>query len=269
MKEIKDIFENYEQKPSDEVWNRLNARLDAEMPVNQMVAKHGMSTAWKWVAAVIGTVVVVGSAVLVALMYVNADRSRQQDDNVVVPKTNNTEVVVAENETSVENADEPVLVNNPTKEENTVEIRNPSPEAVNAPVIEEPAGKNHPKQNVRQEVLPANSTLAKQLAADPVLKNLSDGSVDWSMPTHLSIPNLFTPNNDGVNDLFFIEGLEQYTSPKLVVRDKNNRVVYQSANYQNTWGGENCSDGVYSYEFTFSYNGIENQATGKVRIIRS
>ena len=118
-------------------------------------------------------------------------------------------------------------------------------------------------------VLPPNSTLAKQLAADPVLKRLSDDGVDWSMPVHLSIPNLFTPNNDGVNDLFVIEGLENYSSPRLVVRDKNNKVVYQNNAYKNTWGGEDCPEGVYNYEFTFVYNGIENQAMGKVRIMRS
>ena len=125
------------------------------------------------------------------------------------------------------------------------------------------------KSNARQVVLPPNSTLAKQLAADPVLKKLSDESVDWSMPVHLSIPNLFTPNNDGVNDFFVIEGLENYASPRLVVRDKNNKVVYQNNAYKNTWGGEDCPEGVYNYEFTFVYNGIENLATGKVRIMRS
>ncbi len=134
------------------------------------------------------------------------------------------------------------------------------------PDIQKPAA---PKSNVRQEVLPPNSTLAKQLAADPVLRNLSEGGVEWTAPTHLSIPNLFTPNGDGVNDLFVIEGLDQYSSPRLVVRDKNNHVVYQSGSYQNTWDGGSCPDGAYNYEFTFVYNGIENQATGKVRIMRS
>jgi len=125
-----------------------------------------------------------------------------------------------------------------------------------------------PRTNVRQEVLPPNSTLAKQLAADPVLRTLSDENVEWTPPTHLSIPNLFTPNGDGVNDMFVIEGLEGYSSPRLVVRDKSNRIVYQSANYRNNWDGGSCPEGVYSYEFTFTYQGIENQAVGKVRIMR-
>lgn len=268
MKEIKDIFENYEQKPSDEVWNRLSARLDAEMPVTPKVVNRGISVAWKWAAAVISTVVLAGGIALVAL-HIQGDRPQEQKETVMEQPTNNTEVVVAESETAPETVETPLLADtHPTVEPTTVKEK-PLQEEVATPQPQEPASKNTKKQNVKQEVLPANSTLAKQLAADPVLKNLSDGSVDWSMPVHLSIPNLFTPNNDGVNDFFVIEGLEQYSSPKLVVRDKNNRVVYQSADYKNTWGGDNCPDGVYNYEFTFFYSGIESQATGRVRIIRS
>ena len=170
---------------------------------------------------------------------------------------------------AIENPEEPLLAENTAIVEAPAVEEHPSKEAVVTPESKVIETQKVKMQNVRQEVLPANSTLAKQLAADPVLKNLSDDSVDWSAPTHLTIPNLFTPNGDNVNDLFVIEGIEQYASPKLVVRDKNNRIVYQKADYQNTWGGDNCPDGVYNYEFTFYYNGIENQATGKVRIIRS
>ncbi len=268
MKEIKDIFENYEQKPREEVWDRLSARLDAEMPVAPKVVNRGISAAWKWAAAVVATVVLAGGIALIA-MHIQGDRSQQQKETVMEQTSDNTEVVLTESESSAETMEEPLLADTHTAVEPAAVKEKPVREETPAPQPQEPAAKNVQKQNVKQEVLPANSTLAKQLAADPVLKNLSDGSVDWSIPVHLSIPNLFTPNKDGVNDFFVIEGLEQYSSPKLVVRDKNNRVVYQSANYQNTWGGENCADGVYNYEFTFFYNGIESQASGKVRIIRT
>jgi len=265
MKEIKDIFENYEQKPSDEVWNRLSARLDAEMPVAPKVVNRGLSSAWKWAAAV-AVVVVLGGAVAFGLLY---NRSSKQQQFVENKEERTEEQVMTEEPTTEMEVVTDVLAEEPvapavSHTEVNASKENPAPQ-------ERPARSetDAPKTNVRQEVLPANSTLARQLAADPVLKNLSDGSVDWSMPTHLSIPNLFTPNGDKVNDLFVVEGLEQYSSPKLVVRDKNNRIVYQAENYQNSWGGENCPDGVYHYEFTFFYNGIENQATGKVRIIRS
>ena len=269
MNTIEDLLKNHKENPSEGVWDKLNAQLDAEMPVVEKVVSRGVSKTWKLAAAVIGSVVVVGSIALITLMYLLGDRSHQKVGNDVPPVTHPTEVVATESANTAETVEEPMLADNvATVESPAIEEKN-SKEVVTPTVSEEPVAPSAKKQNVRQEVLPANSTLAKQLAADPVLKNLSDDSVDWSAPTHLTIPNLFTPNGDHVNDLFVIDGIEQYASPKLVVRDKNNRVVYQSADYHNNWGGENCQDGVYNYEFTFYYNGIENQATGKVRIIRS
>ena len=44
MKDIKVILDNYSEQPSEEVWERLSARLDAEMP-----AREARRTAWKWV----------------------------------------------------------------------------------------------------------------------------------------------------------------------------------------------------------------------------
>jgi len=265
MQEFKDIFENYQEKPSEELWGRISERLDVEMPVEKATSVKRMSF-WKW-AAVALSVLTIGSVTYGVIRHHQSDQQAVAQNTVVTPAQEEESVVVTEVEPvtetiTPEKAELPVLAEQ--------ELRTSNAEV--APVTkQEPEVKKEvaPKTNVRQEVVPANSTLAKQLAADPVLKNLSDESVDWSLPKHLTIPNLFTPNGDGVNDLFVIEGLENYGSPRLMVRDKNGRVVYQSGDYHNTWSGENCSDGVYHYELTFTYNGIENQATGKVRIIRS
>jgi gliding motility-associated-like protein len=265
MQEFKDIFENYQEKPSEELWGRISERLDVEMPVEKATSVKRMSF-WKW-AAVALSVLTIGSVTYGVIRHHQSDQQAVAQNTVVTPAQEVESVVVTDVEPvtetiTPEKAELPVLAEQ--------ELRTSNAEV--APVTkQEPEVKKEvaPKTNVRQEVVPANSTLAKQLAADPVLKNLSDESVDWSLPKHLTIPNLFTPNGDGVNDLFVIEGLENYGSPRLMVRDKNGRVVYQSGDYHNTWSGENCSDGVYHYELTFTYNGIENQATGKVRIIRS
>lgn len=259
MKDIKDILTNYMETPSEEVWERLSARLDQEMPV----AKQRTST-WKWVAGVAAALIC--GVVLFAVFHNRADNQRDIVQNEV-------EIAVDETNTQSEPA---VVASTPAEEPVTEPVTEVREEPAARPKAE-PADKTEPapestaapKTNVRQVVLPPNSTLARQLAADPVLKNLSDDSVEWSKPVHLTIPNLFTPNNDGVNDQFVIEGIEQYGNPKLVIRDRSNKVVYQSDNYQNTWGGDDCPDGLYNYTFTFVYNGICNEATGKVRIIRS
>jgi gliding motility-associated-like protein len=269
MNTVKDLLENHSARPSEDVWQKLNARLDTEMPVGKTSFWSGLSKAKKAVAAAVAGFVLAGGVTLGWMLY-HSDESSQSEK---IAATKPLEKIETVNESEV--VDDEVVV-----EEQSAEVLPTEPKAeivvekqasANVPILaaSEKVEKTPVKSNVKQEVLPSNSTLAKQLAADPVLKNLSNESVDWSMPAKLSIPNLFTPNGDGVNDLFVIEGLEQYSSPKLVVRDKNGRVVYQNSGYKNTWGGENCPDGVYNYEFTFVYNGIENQATGKVRIIRA
>jgi len=283
MKDIKEILDNYNEQPSEDVWSRLESRLDAEMPVHRT-----RNTVWKWAAIAVG-VIAIGAGVTLGILR----QSHHNEDFAEVNKTEQpTTTQPQESVVETQNATSPQNVASSQDEESTivVEMQNAASsqnavslqEKKSSTVVEtrqtpslqpetpaKPVAKEAPKTNVRQEVLPPNSTLAKQLAADPVLKNLSGENVEWTPPAHLSIPNLFTPNGDGVNDLFVIQGLESYSSPRLVVRDKNNRIVYQSSNYRNNWDGGSCSDGVYSYEFTFLYNDIENQATGKVRIIRT
>jgi gliding motility-associated-like protein len=63
----------------------------------------------------------------------------------------------------------------------------------------------------------------------------------------LSIPNVFTPNGDGINDLLVIKGLEQYTGSRLVITDRNGRTVFESNDYHNDWDGSNQPNGTYFY----------------------
>ena len=270
MKDIKDILDNYSEAPSDAVWERLNARLDAEMPVQKP-----KSSAWKWATSALAVVAVSGGVAFGVLKHQHSNQEvtamNTTEQTVETPQQESVAAVETHGRASLP-AEEvvPVMETHDRASLQTNESNAPAKRSVaeNPDVASPKTETVTPRTNVRQEVLPPNSTLAKQLAADPVLRTLSDENVEWTPPTHLSIPNLFTPNGDGVNDMFVIEGLEGYSSPRLVVRDKNNRIVYQSANYRNNWDGGSCPEGVYSYEFTFTYQGIENQAVGKVRIMR-
>lgn len=64
-------------------------------------------------------------------------------------------------------------------------------------------------------------------------------------PPTIVIPNVFTPNNDGYNDLFVIRNLMAYDVRIINVKNRWGRTVYVSSNYNNDWGGSNVPDGVY------------------------
>jgi len=84
-----------------------------------------------------------------------------------------------------------------------------------------------------------------------------------------TIPSVFTPNNDGLNDLFFIQGLP--TNAALKIFNRWGQMVFQEDNYANDWKGKTTSgkdlaDGVYYYELKSSSGG--KAWHGYVQLIR-
>ncbi len=63
---------------------------------------------------------------------------------------------------------------------------------------------------------------------------------------HVIIPNLFTPNGDEKNDVFFIKGLP--LNSHLNIYNRWGDRVYENKDYKNTWDGENESDGLFYYD---------------------
>lgn len=67
------------------------------------------------------------------------------------------------------------------------------------------------------------------------------------------IPNVFTPNEDGVNDTYFItaKGLKEFN---MVIVNRWGNVVFESDDVQFSWdgttNGDKCGDGTYFYIIT-------------------
>ncbi len=64
------------------------------------------------------------------------------------------------------------------------------------------------------------------------------------------IPNIFTPNQDGSNDTFKIEGVQFMENASLKVYNRWGGMVYKADSYKNDWDGGNLADGVYFYVLT-------------------
>ena len=53
----------------------------------------------------------------------------------------------------------------------------------------------------------------------------------------LVIPTLITPNLDGRNDFFVLQGLETLGKTELTIFDRRGLKVYENADYENDWDG--------------------------------
>ena len=89
----------------------------------------------------------------------------------------------------------------------------------------------------------------------------------------LVIPERFSPNKDGVNDVFEIVGVEQYPNSFLRVYDRWGQEIFQKIaySYENAWDGtgvsKNVTPGVYFY--VLELRDEENQVIkGSVTILR-
>ncbi|RZM23151.1 MAG: gliding motility-associated C-terminal domain-containing protein [Pedobacter sp.] len=63
--------------------------------------------------------------------------------------------------------------------------------------------------------------------------------------------NFFTPNGDGINDTWVVQDIQLYPNNYLQIFDRAGRIVYEKANYDNSWEGNfmgtPLSSGTYYY----------------------
>ena len=85
----------------------------------------------------------------------------------------------------------------------------------------------------------------------------------------LLIPNVFSPNGDGFNDRFVIQGI--YSGSRLTIFNRWGSEVYNSRFYGNDWNGTTEKDaelapGVYYYVFESGYD--QSKHLGTITIVR-
>jgi len=308
MNNIKDILTHQKATPSPDCWDKISSRLDIVMPQGAEQAASQAASATSQGGHLLGSLAakiaagVVGVAVVatVATVALTRDKSSQPQESqpVVLVDTVDSETMGDQSQpVSPEvlqyteyTSGEPVSVNNSVSNNNnqnrdevqpvqpvvntqvTESIHVVAPVKVTAPVVESRVGKGSngvQTAQVRPQPAVQSPHVAQTVQQDPVVQQLPEDAVDWTPPIKLEIPNVFTPNGDGVNDKFVIVGLENCMQRKLEVRNRAGQVVYRSNSYENTWDGGDCPDGMYRYMFLYTGdNGIEQTLSGVVTIIR-
>jgi len=88
----------------------------------------------------------------------------------------------------------------------------------------------------------------------------------------VSFPNAFTPNSDGINDYWQINGLDQYPGTEVTVFNRNGQRVYHSINYtkpfDGRYNGKELPEGVYYYIIDTKKPDCRAGVSGNLTIIR-
>jgi gliding motility-associated-like protein len=93
-------------------------------------------------------------------------------------------------------------------------------------------------------------------------------TVTENCPQQLFIPNAFSPNGDGLNDVFNIvtTGVESY---EIQIFNRWGIQVFSSQNYLQGWDGKNATNDVYVVQITYKFKGKPTETvTQNVTLLR-
>ncbi len=89
----------------------------------------------------------------------------------------------------------------------------------------------------------------------------------------LVIPNVFTPNSDGLNDVFKAGAIRNIASLNIMIFNRWGENIFQSNNLNFAWNGQyqsqQCSEGVYFWVIQYvDSNGNKHDLSGTVTLFR-
>jgi len=88
------------------------------------------------------------------------------------------------------------------------------------------------------------------------------------------VPDVITPNNDGINDTWIITCIDAFPDNHLVVYDRWGGLVYEAFGYDNNWDASwnidkgALPDGVYVYVLSATTPQGERSWKGTLTIVR-
>uniref|UniRef100_UPI0035940203 DUF7507 domain-containing protein n=1 Tax=Aquiflexum sp. TaxID=1872584 RepID=UPI0035940203 len=83
------------------------------------------------------------------------------------------------------------------------------------------------------------------------------------------IPNVITPDGDGLNDRFEIKGLDKFVENEIVIFNRNGDHVYERTNYQNGWAAEGLVSGTYFFVLkAVDRQGKSHEFKGWIQVIK-
>jgi len=112
-----------------------------------------------------------------------------------------------------------------------------------------------------------------QIENDYGCRDTAYGRVVVEGASTVYIPNAFTPNNDGINDYFNVQGIG-LTDVKMSIYNRWGQIIYTTDNTAKGWDGTDfysgtkCPIGVYVYQVSVkSFKGDTREYVGRVTLV--
>ena len=86
----------------------------------------------------------------------------------------------------------------------------------------------------------------------------------------LSFYNAFSPNGDGMNDLWEIKNIEMYPDNEVRIYNRSGDEVYSAKGYTSIkgWDGGTLNTGTYYYVVTVNINGATKNFKGFITMLK-
>jgi gliding motility-associated-like protein len=105
--------------------------------------------------------------------------------------------------------------------------------------------------NVLNPIATPNRDMIYTLEVTDACNKVASDQVFIKVLINIRIPNAFSPNGDGVNDLWNVAGLDSFPDADVLIFNRNGTIIYQSKGYQEPWDGTYrgapISRGTYYY----------------------
>ena len=265
MKEIgeffRDNFAGAKNTPSSHTWKNISK--DVTLRKYNKIQKLKKGT-WYGVTAVL---VMMLAIVLLYMMFKNPGKTLVLQNESIIETKQKERVVIIHKEMSSTIC---------TSAEPPSPSPSPSPLTIHSSV-ELISHTEEIKPVEKEQPIKVSIPLAKNAIVNPFTSNTSfsnipiekreipkeenddsDTFINTTQPTQhlLHIPNAFTPNNDGLNDVFIVYASAKIADYEINIYDRSGQLMYNSKQIDMGWDGtyrrEPAPQGVYVYFITFT-----------------
>jgi hypothetical protein len=258
-----DKLANHESIVSDKLWSGIQSQIAVGASPTAVAAK-GISVATKWIIGITSVVAISTTAIVL-----NYSETKKE---LVAPNQNNldsTEIIADNKVASAENNESVVKYEAPISSDVVVATRKtilPKFETQDKFNLESSDNASNTAETliVKQAVAPKSIELSSfktdkhnptceytLLTREDVVKLPIQSEVKGSVEAWKNT-NIFSPNNDGINDFFFLDCKDLKDFSITIINDKNT-VVFASDDPKFRWDGTNYKSGEMVPEGNYGY----------------